>query len=131
MARQHVILLAFADARGDLPELREEIRRLQDLFERFQGDGRCTLVFRPNATLDQLFRDLQQYRDRIAIVHYGGHADSGRILLEAAADNGSERFGVRTDPIRFATEPRLRITRESVADPAKMMKRHRFRPLAG
>jgi len=88
MARQHVVLLAFADARGDLPELREEIRRLQDLFERFQGDGRCTLIFRPNVTLDQLYHELQRHRDRIAIVHFGGHADSGRLLLEAGLEGG-------------------------------------------
>jgi len=88
MGRQHVVLLAFADTRGDLPELRDEIRRLQELFEQFQRDGRCTLIFRPNATLDQLYHDLQQYRDRIAIIHYGGHADSGRLLLEASLKGG-------------------------------------------
>ena len=48
-----VVFLAFANAEGDLPELREEIRQLQELFEGFAREGRCELVFRPNATLEQ------------------------------------------------------------------------------
>ncbi len=88
MARKHVVFLAFADAGGDLPELREESRRLQELFEDVQRDGRCTPVFRPNATLDQVYAVLQEHRDRIAVFHYGGHADSGRLFLEAALGEG-------------------------------------------
>ena len=83
-SRPFVVFLAFANAEGDLPELREETRQLQELFEGFAREGRCELIFRPNATLDQIYQVLTSYRDRIAIFHYGGHADSGRLLLESA-----------------------------------------------
>jgi WD40 repeat protein len=79
-----VVFLASANAEGDLPELREESRQLQELFEAFQGEGRCTLVFRPNATLEQIFAVLSAQRDRIALFHFGGHADSARLMLDSA-----------------------------------------------
>ena len=79
-----VIFLAFANMEGDLPELHAEIRQLQELFEAFQGEGRCTLVFKPNATLEQIFNILTEQLNRIAIFHYGGHADGGRLMLESA-----------------------------------------------
>src|SRR4051794_12730841 len=88
MAKHDVVVLAFADAQGGLPDLREEVRRLQELFEAAQRDGRCTLIFRPNITLEQFFTLLQDYRDRIAVVHYGGHADEGRLFLEEGLDGG-------------------------------------------
>ena len=46
MGRQHVVFLAFADARVSLPDLREEIRQLLRLFERFDREECCKLVFR-------------------------------------------------------------------------------------
>ena len=76
--RLFVVFLAFANAEGDLPELREETRQLQELFEGFAREGPCELIFRPNATLDQIYQ-LTSYRDRIVLFHYGGHADSGRL----------------------------------------------------
>ncbi len=79
-----VVFLAFANAEGDLPELRAEIRQLQELFEAFQAEGRCRLEFRPNATLEQIFEVLTKQRDRIALFHFGGHADSGRLMVESA-----------------------------------------------
>jgi hypothetical protein len=89
MARQHVVLLAFADARGELPELHEESRQLQALFESFARAGRCKLKFRPNVTLEQLYQDLlAEDRDQIAIVHYGGHADAGQLMLEEGMESG-------------------------------------------
>jgi hypothetical protein len=83
-AKPLVVFLAFANAEGDLPELREETRQLQEMFEGFAREGRCELVFRPNATLEQILDVLTTYRDRVALFHYGGHADSGRLLLESS-----------------------------------------------
>ena len=83
MAREHFIFLAFADARGDLPELHEESRKLQALFERFRDDGRCSLIFRPTATWDQIYHDMTTQPDDIAIFHFGGHADEGQVLLDS------------------------------------------------
>src|SRR5262245_44092968 len=83
MAREHVVFLAFADARGDLPELREEFRRLKKLFERFQEDGRCTLILEPAATWGQIYEVLTSQPDDIAIFHFGGHAHEGQVLLDS------------------------------------------------
>jgi WD40 repeat protein len=93
MAREHVVFLAFADARGDLAELREEIRRLQALFERFRDDGRCSLIFKPAATWEQIYEVLTTRPDDIAIFHFGGHAQEGQVLLDShlgAAPVGGE-----------------------------------------
>ena len=90
---EHVVFLAFADARGDLPELREEIRRLQALFERFRDDGRCSLIFKPAATWEQIYEVLTTRPDDIAIFHFGGHAQEGQVLLDShlgAASVGGE-----------------------------------------
>ena len=58
--------------------------------------GHCELVLRQNATAGDILDVFQdtRYRDRIAIFHFGGHADGYRLLLEtaegtpAAADAG-------------------------------------------
>jgi hypothetical protein len=83
MAREHVIFLAFADVRSDLPELREERRRLKKLFDKFEKDGRCSLLFEADATWDQVYQILTTQPDDIAIFHFGGHANEGQMLLDS------------------------------------------------
>ncbi len=85
-----VIFLAFANDRDDqvgyLRNLPEEARRLRAALERAQRDGLCNLVERSNATLDDILDVFQdpQYRNRIAVFHYGGHANGYYLLLESA-----------------------------------------------
>jgi WD40 repeat protein len=83
MACEHVIFLTFADARGDLPWLREERRRLKTLFERFEKEGRCSLLFEPDSSWDQIYHILTTQPDDIAIFHFGGHAREGQVLLDS------------------------------------------------
>ena len=83
MAREHVVFLAFANAHGDLPWLRAERSRLQALFEKFEKDGRCSLLFKPDATWDQIYQVLTTQPDDIAIFHFGGHAREGQLLLDS------------------------------------------------
>src|SRR5262245_17002573 len=85
-----VIALTFANDQTQpsryLRKLPEEARQLQATLDRLAQAGRCELVERPFATLEQLldlFQDIR-YRDRVALLHYGGHADSYHLLLEAA-----------------------------------------------
>jgi hypothetical protein len=104
-AKPFVVFLAFANAEGNLPELREEIRQLQELFEGFAREGRCELIFRPNATLEQIFDILTSYRDRIALFHYGGHADSGRLLLESTLGAATANAQARVWPASWASRP--------------------------
>ena len=96
-----VILLAFANDRDDrvryLRNLPEEARRLQRTLKAAERAGLCELLVRQNATVGDLLDVLQDaaYRDRIAIVHYGGHANGYQLLFEtpggapAPADSAS------------------------------------------
>ncbi len=92
MANLPVVLLAFAnDHEGHryLRDLPEELRLLQEILEAATKKDLCELVVRPNATLGQIFDVFTEYRDRVAILHYGGHAGGDRLLLETAGNQGA------------------------------------------
>lgn len=86
-----VIVLAFANERENdqryLRNLPLEQNRLRKSLEKAEDAKLCELVILPNATLDDLISifQRQKYRDRIAIFHYGGHADSYELLLETSS----------------------------------------------
>lgn len=100
MSHKPVIFLAFANDRDDtvgyLRNLPDEARRLREMLERAEQAGLCEVVVRPNSTAGDIFKVFQdpKYRNRIAIFHYGGHANGYQLLLEsstgesAAADAG-------------------------------------------
>lgn len=86
-----VIFLAFANDRDDrvnyLRNLPEEARQIREPLQRARRDGLCEIVELANATADDIFRVFQdpEYRDRIAVFHYGGHANGYALLLESAS----------------------------------------------
>jgi len=84
-----VIFLAFANERDDysrfLRALSKEQQMLQAAMQPALEQGICTLKVLPNATIDRIVQVFQQYRNRIVIFHYGGHADGYQLLLETAA----------------------------------------------
>jgi WD40 repeat protein len=87
-----VIFLAFAneigqkEIQGYLRELPKEVRHLREILEQAERDDLCELVIRTNATSQDIFSVFQsaEYRDRIAIFHYGGHANDYQLMLESA-----------------------------------------------
>ncbi|MEK6261073.1 MAG: AAA family ATPase [Planctomycetota bacterium] len=89
--KKPVIFLAFANDRDDtvnyLRNLPEEARQIREPLQRARRDGLCELVELANATADDIFRVFQdpEYRDRIAVFHYGGHANGYQLLLESAS----------------------------------------------
>ena len=88
MAELPIIVLAFAneqEGRRYLRDLPEELRRLQDILKDAEDNGLCRLEVRSNATHDQILAVFTRNRDRVTILHYAGHADSGRLLLESSA----------------------------------------------
>jgi len=92
MAELPIIVLAFAneqEGRRYLRDLPEELRRLQDILKDAERNGLCRLELLPNATLDQIFDVFTRNRDQVTILHYAGHADSGRLLLESSAAGGA------------------------------------------
>ncbi len=86
-----VIFLAFANDRDDtvgyLRNLPDEARRLREVLEAAERAGLCEVVVRTNSTAGDLFKVFQdpRYRNRVAILHYGGHANGYQLLLESAA----------------------------------------------
>jgi hypothetical protein len=88
-AEKPVILLAFANDRDDrvryLRHLSDEARRLRQALQSAEDAGLCRMVVRQNATLDDILDVFQDpdCRNRVAIFHYGGHADSYHLLFEA------------------------------------------------
>ena len=86
-----VIFLAFANDRDDnvgyLRNLPDEARRLRDVLEVAAQAGLCEVVVRSNSTAGDIFKVFQdpKYRNRVAILHYGGHANGYQLLLESAA----------------------------------------------
>jgi len=86
-----VILLAFANDRSDgsryLRNLPEESRRVRAALRTAERDGKCEVVECPNATAGEVIDALQddRYSGRVAVFHYGGHADGYRLLLESAS----------------------------------------------
>lgn len=95
-----VLLLAFANDRDDrtryLRNLAEEARQVPKALGAAEQRGHCELAVRQNATAGDILDVFQddRYRNRVAIFHFGGHADGYRLLLEtaegtpAAADAG-------------------------------------------
>jgi len=85
-----VIFLAFANDREDtlryLRNLPDEARRLREVLEPAEKAGLCEVVLRSNCTAEDIFKVFQdpQYRNRIAVFHYGGHANGYSLLLESA-----------------------------------------------
>jgi tetratricopeptide (TPR) repeat protein len=86
-----VIFLAFANDRDDtigyLRNLPIEARRLREVLEPAEQAGLCEVVVRSNSTAGDIFKVFQdpRYRNRVAILHYGGHANGYELLLESAA----------------------------------------------
>jgi WD40 repeat protein len=87
-----VILLAFANDKqnsgaGYLRGLTFERNAIRDALVKAEENGLCQVLVEPDATVDRLFDVFQNpsFRDRIAIFHYGGHAESYSLLLESAS----------------------------------------------
>lgn len=83
-----VILLAFAnetpDDRKYLRNLRFELNQLRQILKIAEDKGLCSLEILTNTTVDNLFDAFldPKYWDRIAILHFAGHASSFELLLE-------------------------------------------------
>jgi WD40 repeat protein len=79
-----VIFLAFANDREPggkyLPKLANELELLRQALENTKDQ--YEVVFEPSITLERLFKIFREYRNRIAVFHFAGHANSYQLLLE-------------------------------------------------
>jgi len=79
--RKTIIFLAFTNVRNDfidyLRNLPNEQRQIREALEKVRVAGLCKIVERsPKKTTREILDVFQhpEYRNRIAIFHYGGHA---------------------------------------------------------
>ena len=97
MARLPIVVLAFANEQEGqryLRNLPEELRQLREILKEAERKGLCRLEVLSNATLDEIFDVFTRNRGEVAILHYGGHADSGHLLLESGAAEGAHAIGL-------------------------------------
>jgi WD40 repeat protein len=78
-----IAVLAFANPKGDLDRLIDEQRTIARIFDSMENEGLCAAVEKPAADLDTIISVMQNARfaHRIAIFHFGGHADDYSLLL--------------------------------------------------
>jgi hypothetical protein len=88
MPDKPVIFLAFANDKQDnaryLRQLPIEAQGIRQALHEAEIKGICEVVERANASIQQIldvFTD-SRYQNRIAVFHYGGHADGYQLLLE-------------------------------------------------
>ena len=82
-----VIFLAFANdltVGGQyLHNLRNEHMGFRNALQKARQEGLCELEVLSNTTIKDMINVFQDYQDRIAIFHYGGHAERHELLLES------------------------------------------------
>ncbi len=83
-----IIFLAFANEHDNrvpqayLRHLPQEVQGLRQALRKAEEKDLCQLEVLPNATLSEIRDVFRKHNDRIAIFHFGGHADSYGLLFE-------------------------------------------------
>lgn len=82
-----IILIAFSnDIEGDfLHNLAEEQNRIIQIFEPLIQRKIIDLKILPNVSVDNIFDIFIEYRNRIKVFHYAGHAEDYDLLLNESA----------------------------------------------
>ncbi|MBK7407116.1 MAG: hypothetical protein IPJ40_02955 [Saprospirales bacterium] len=96
-----IIFLAFANEYQEgryLNKLVEEYKQLYAALGPVSSNENpdralCELVVRQNVTIQDIFDVFQKYEGRIAIFHYGGHADGYQLLLQGKDGEGKIAHG--------------------------------------
>lgn len=83
MALKPVIFLSFAnDKDAYLSNLRLEEDNIYEILQQSHDNGFIEIYNRGRATIEDIFTQFTRFRDRIAIFHYGGHANGTQLRLE-------------------------------------------------
>ena len=81
-----VIFLAFAnDHQAYLYKLTEEQDGIRDGLDRAESNGLCKVVYETDTDIVKIFKVFDKYQDRIAVFHYGGHAEDFTLLLKESS----------------------------------------------
>lgn len=82
MIYRPVIFLAFAnDQDAYLGNLQREEDLIYASLQQAHDSGYIEIYNRGRATTDDIFAQFTRFRDRVAIFHYGGHANSSKLRL--------------------------------------------------
>jgi hypothetical protein len=98
-AQKPIIFLAFANEKESesryLRGLAKEQTLIRESLEPALEAGLCELIVESNATVTSILNTFQKarYKDRIAIFHYGGHADGYQLLLETLEGSNQVAHG--------------------------------------
>jgi WD40 repeat protein/GTPase SAR1 family protein len=90
-----VIFLAFANDRAKyLRNLRIECREIERVLEKAIMAGLCEVEVRTDAAIEDILDVFQRktYKDRIAVFHYGGHADDYALILQTFEGDPSPAY---------------------------------------
>lgn len=94
-----VIFLAFANDRVDnvryLRNLPKELDEIRKSLDKAVLQGKCEVIYEANTTIDEILNVFQdnRYKDRIAVFHFGGHADGYQLLMENAQGESAVAHG--------------------------------------
>lgn len=100
-----VVFLTFANAAEQdyLQHLKQESAGLRDLLLPLDQAGRIDLLREESTDIRDIAGLLTQYKDRVAVFHYGGHADGRQLILEDAGGQSQGLTGL------LALQRRLRL----------------------
>ena len=85
VVQKPIIFLAFANDHQDyLYKLTEEQDGIRTALESAEANNLCEVVYETDTNIDKIFKIFDKYQDRIAIFHYGGHAEDYTLLLKEA-----------------------------------------------
>lgn len=80
-----IVFIAFANTHENhLRGLSEEESMIRQELKSAEQAGICKVIYEGNATVSKIYNRFQEYQGKIALFHYGGHANSYQLLLEAA-----------------------------------------------
>lgn len=84
-----VVFLAFANAKeeGYLSQLKKESALLYDLFSPLNRSGQLEILREESLEHGELAKRLSQYKERLTVLHYGGHANSQSLSFEDGPGN--------------------------------------------
>lgn len=104
MSQQPVIFLAFANSEdAHLSMLKRESKNINRALEALDDKQLVKIAREESVGVDEIFHNFNRFKDRIAIFHYGGHADGASLHLEDAAANADGLAQL------IAAEPNLKL----------------------
>ncbi|BDS09444.1 CHAT domain-containing protein [Aureispira anguillae] len=90
MIERPVILLTFANQQDAyLDYLKNESKRLNYILSTHHDKGTIEVFREESSTVDDIKTAIERFDKRIAIFHYGGHADGGSLRFEGGDGNAA------------------------------------------